>query len=165
MSGLSSKSYWANIQPAPEFVFMFLPEESFYSMALQRDAHLIEDRVKQRVIIATPLTLIALLLTVEFGWRQETSSKNTEEIRKLGSDIYERLCTMGKHFADLGSSLGKAVDCYGLTLGSLETRVFVTARRFKDLGVAVGDENILPVECREAPRQVQAPEMLESISS
>jgi DNA recombination protein RmuC len=160
MSALSSKSYWAQFQPAPEFVFMFLPGESFYSTALEQDPALIEEGVKQRVIIATPITLIALLRAVEFGWRQEKLAEHAEQIGNLGKELHDRVCKMGDHFANLGSSLRGAVDSFNQTLGSLETRVLVSARRFKELGAADGTKEIGTVESIEViPRELQAPEM------
>ena len=166
MSVLSGKSYWNQFQPAPEFVFMFLPEESFCSAALQQDPSLIEEGVRQGVIIATPVTLIALLRAVEFGWRQGNLAKHAEQIAKLGKELHDRICTMGDHFAKLGSSLCDAVVSYNQTLGSLETRVLVSARELSDLGAAGGTKEINAVEQIDVvPRKLQASEMLQSISS
>ena len=146
MSVLSGKSYWNQFQPAPEFVFMFLPEESFCSAALQQDPSLIEEGVRQGVIIATPVTLIALLRAVEFGWRQGNLAEHAEQIGNLGKELHDRICTMGDHFARLGSSLYGAVESYNQTLGSLESRVLVSARKLKDLGAADGTKEIDTVE-------------------
>jgi DNA recombination protein RmuC len=136
MSALSSKSYWDQFQPAPEFVFMFLPEESFYSAALEQEPSLIEEGVKQGVIIATPVSLIALLRAVEFGWRQEKLAEHAGQIGNLGKELHDRVCTMGDHFARLGSSLYCAVEGYNHTLGSLETRVLVSAKILEELAKA-----------------------------
>jgi len=162
MSQLSAKSYWDQFQSAPEFVFMFLPGESFYSAALQQDPSLIEDGVTQRVIIATPITLITLLRAVEFGWRQKRLDENAKQIGNLGKELYDRLCKMGAHFAHLGSKLHGAVDSYNQAVGSLETRVLVSARRFKEFGAADVTKEIETVESIElVPRKMQAPEMCE----
>jgi DNA recombination protein RmuC len=160
MSQLSGKSYWDQFPSAPEFVFMFLPGESFYSAALQQDPSLIEDAVNQRVIIATPVTLITLLRAVEFGWRQKRLDENAKQIGNLGKELYERICKMGDHFAHLGSKLRGAVDSYNDAVGSLEARVLVSARRFKELGVAGATKEIETVESIEVvPRKMQASEV------
>jgi DNA recombination protein RmuC len=159
MSQLSGKSYWDQFPSAPEFVFMFLPGESFFSAALQQDPSLIEDGVNQRVIIATPVTLITLLRAVEFGWRQKRLDENAKQIGNLGKELYERICKMGDHFAHLGSKLRGAVDSYNDAVGSLEARVLVSARRFEELGVAGATKEIETVESIEVvPRKMQAPE-------
>jgi DNA recombination protein RmuC len=160
MSQLSGKSYWDQFQSAPEFVFMFLPGESFYSAALQQDPSLIENGVNQRVIIATPITLITLLRAVEFGWRQKRLDENAKQIGNLGKELYDRVCKMGDHFAHLGSKLRGAVDSYNQAVGSLETRVLVSARRFKEFGAADPAKEIETVDSIEVvPRKIQAPEV------
>ncbi|ACA60413.1 DNA recombination protein RmuC [Candidatus Desulforudis audaxviator] len=161
MAELGKKSYWDQFQPAPEFVVLFLPGEMFFSAALQHDPALIEFGVEQHVIPATPTTLIALLRAVAYGWRQERLAQNAREISDLGRELYKRLSDMGGHMARLGKNLGNAVDAYNKTVGSLESRVLVSARRFKDLdaasvGVDLGELN--PVE--QSARAVQAPELL-----
>jgi DNA recombination protein RmuC len=160
VSALSNKSYWDQFQPAPEFVFMFLPSEAFYSAALEQDPSLIELGVKQRVIIATPTTLIALLKAVAYGWRQEKLAESAEQIGTLGKELYERVCKMGEHFASLGSSLRNAVDRYNEALGSLESRVLVSARRFRELPIAGTDKEVnAGSQIETIPRKLQAPEM------
>src|SRR5262249_28876098 len=139
---------------------LFLPGESFYSAALQQDPSLIEDGVNQRVIIATPVTLITLLRAVEFGWRQKRLDENAKQIGNLGKELYERICKMGDHVAHLGSKLRGAVDSYNDAVGSLEARVLVSARRFMELGVADATKEIETVESIEVvPRKMQAPEV------
>jgi DNA recombination protein RmuC len=166
IADLSGKAYWSQFQPTPEFVFMFLPGEAFYSAALQQDPSLVEDAVQQGVIVATPTTLIALLKAVEFGWRQEKIAKNAEQIGKLGRELYDRVCTMGGNFVDLGSSLRGAIESYNRTLGSLEARVLVSARRFKDLGISDDTKEIKVAPSIEViPRQVQASEIIQSTGS
>ena len=137
---LSRKSYWESIQPTPEFVLLFLPGETFYSAALENDPKLIEDGVGLGVIIATPTTLIALLKAVSYGWRQEQMATNAHEVSKLAKDLYDRLRTFTNYFADIGKGLERALDSYNRGVGSLEARVLVTARKFKERGAIAGEE-------------------------
>ena len=140
VTALSRKSYWETVQPTPEFVLLFLPGETFYSAALENDPKLIEDGVRQGVIIATPTTLIALLKAVSYGWRQEQMARNAVDVGKLGKDLYDRLRTFTNYFSDIGRGLERALDSYNRGVGSLETRVLVAARRFKEHGALAGEE-------------------------
>lgn len=157
ISLLSRKSYWEQFQPTPEFVVLFLPGETFFSAALEQDPALIEAGVDQKVILATPTTLIALLRAVAYGWRQESLSRNAEEISAMGKELYKRLADMGSHWNKVGKSLGSAVQAYNRAIGSLESRVLVSARRFAELS---GGEEIEPIDPIEhMPRLIQAPEL------
>ena len=158
---LSRKSYWDQFQPTPEFVVLFLPGEQFFGAAVERDHSLIEYGVEQKVILATPTTLITLLKAVSYGWRQEAMADNAKAVADLGQELYSRLGVMASHFSEVGSRLGRAVDSYNKAVGSLETRVLVSARKFESLEVAHSGQEITPLQgIEQSPRNLQSPEML-----
>ena len=157
---LGAKAYWAEFQPAPEFVVMFVPAEPLFSAALQCDPTLFDFAVDQRVIPASPLTLVALLRTVASAWQQQRLAQNAEQIRQIGKELYERLATMAEHIADVGEHLRRAGTSYDAFIGSLDSRVLASARRFKDLGVSASKE--LPEDLTSTHldvRQPRAPEL------
>jgi DNA recombination protein RmuC len=131
---LCSKAYWNQFDASPEFVVMFLPGESFFSAAIEMDPNLYEDCLKSRVIVATPTTLLALLRSIEYGWKQSDMAENAEEIRKLGSEIYARMLTFADHLQRVGSNLDNAVSAYNNAVSSMETRVLVSVRKMGELG-------------------------------
>lgn len=159
VNALSKKSYHQHFSPTPEFVVLFLPAETFFSAALQYDPTLIEAGVDQGVIIATPTTLIALLRAVAYGWKQESLSLHVEKVSELGHELYKRIADMSTHFSKMGRSLASAVEAYNKGMGSLETRVLVTARKLKEMGAASSTLELESVELVE-----KLPKNLESLS-
>ncbi|MBC6457512.1 DNA recombination protein RmuC [Actinomadura sp. HBU206391] len=157
---LAAKAYWQAFTPSPEFVVLFIPGEAFLAPALERSPELLEYAMARRVHIATPTTLISMLRTASYAWQQAALSQNARAVFDLGKELYERLGTMGQHVDELGKSLSNAIKSYNRSVGSLEARVLVTARRLNDLGVVEGDlEGPRPVE--ETPRALSASELLD----
>jgi DNA recombination protein RmuC len=162
---LSEKSYWdrlAATDATPEFVVLFLPGESFYSAALELDPGLIEGAIEHRVILATPTTLIALLRAISYGWRQETITREAQQISALGKELYTRVRTMAGYFADMRKSLDRTVISYNRAVSSLESRVLPSARRFRELGAVGSTEEIDQLEAVDQhPRALQSADMPE----
>lgn len=155
LTKLGQKSYWEHLSPTPEFVVMFLPGEIFFSSALEHDPSLIEEGVEKGVIVASPTTLIALLRAVAYGWRQEKVAESAQQVSELGRELYKRIVTLSEHFSRVGKGLSGAVEAYNKTVSSLESRVLVQARRFKELAAAPEKELPELEQLEIAPRQVQ----------
>ena len=150
MHKLAQKAYWKQFSPTPEFVVLFIPGENFFSAALVKNPQLIEEGVNKGVILATPTTLITLLKTVSFAWRQENVSENAKAICELGRELYTRLNSMAKHIDKLGRDIERCTGTYNDVIGSFERRVLTSARRFKDLGISLpGDKDIVRIEPAE----------------
>ena len=136
IKGLSAKSYWTQFENAPEFVVLFIPNETIFSAALEQDPELIEQGVLNKVILATPTTLIALLKAIAYGWQQDAIAREAKDIAALGKELYERVSVVTGHFTKLGKSLDQSVGCYNKTVNSLESRLLVTAKKFDALDSA-----------------------------
>ena len=154
MNKLASKDYWSQFKQSPEFVVLFIPGESFLAAAVEVDSSLIEDGIEKRVIIATPTTFIALLRAIAYGWRQEQVTKNAQEISDLGRQLYERIVTLVQHFENVGKSLERAIGSYNRAVGSMESRVLPSARKFKELGVTGSEEIPLLEKVDQVPRNL-----------
>jgi DNA recombination protein RmuC len=141
---LAAKSYWKQFQPAPEFVVLFIPGENFFSAALTQSPELLEKAADKGIILATPSTLISLLKTVAYGWRQETASENAKAILELGTELYERLHLLVNHFHNLGREINRLTATYNQVVGSFERRVLTSARKFTTLGITPGTDGNLP---------------------
>jgi DNA recombination protein RmuC len=156
---LGNKAYWAHFQPAPDIVVMFVPGEALLSAALQHDTALLEFSMSKGVMLASPLTLIALLRAIAYGWQQEKIARNAMEISELGRQLYDRIAKLAEHWESVGKSLAKAVGAYNGAVGTLETRVLVTARRLKDKGVTAGEELPDLETIDQTPRPLGAPQI------
>jgi DNA recombination protein RmuC len=156
---LAGRAYWRGLDSTPEFVVLFVPGESFLSHALDVEPHLLEEAAAKRVILATPTTLIALLRTVAYAWTQEALASNAREVHALGRELYDRLATVSGHLDKLGRSLTSSVRAYNAAVGSVETRVLVSARKMRDLRVT-DDALEAPATVDEAVRPTTAAELL-----
>ena len=152
VDNLSSKKYWDQFSDTPEFVVLFLPGENFFSAALEQEPGLIEYALERKILLATPTTLIALLKTIHYGWRQQRLEENAKVISTLGRELHERIQTLVRHFGELKRGLDRAVGAYNRAAGSLESRILVTARRFQELGASSGEEIPVPDPVETATR-------------
>ena len=159
IDNLAGKAYWAQFQPTPEFVVLFLPGEVFFRAALDGDAELIEYGVSRRVIVASPTTLIALLKAVAYGWNQKNLAESAQKISEAGKLLYDRLCVMTRHFENIGNRLDAAVDAYNSAVGSMQRSVFPVARKFAELDKSLEIDNLEDVQQAEkSTRQLDAPD-------
>lgn len=158
MNQLAAKNYWEQLDQATDFVILFLPGESFYSAAIEKDPELMEYGMERRVILAAPSNLISLLRAVAFGWRQEQATRNAEQISELGKELFDRIRKFVDHFEGMGTSLRRAVDSYNQAVGSFERRVMVQARKFQELGAASSDEVAELKTIEQVPRSMTLPE-------
>ena len=156
---LAAKAYWAALSPAPEFVVLFIPGEAFLAPALEHDPGLLEHAITHKVHIATPTTLITMLRTAQYAWQQEALSENARAVFDLGRELYDRIAGMGKHMDGLGKALTNAVSSYNKTIGSLEGRVLVSARKLNQLGVVEAELNA-PMPVEETVRALSAADLI-----
>lgn len=157
---LGKKAYWQSFQPTPEFVVLFIPSDNFFSSALEYDPSLIEVGVEQGVVIATPTTLIGLLRAIAYGWKQEKLSLHAKEVSMLGHELYKRITDMSEHWSKVGRTLASSVDAYNKAVGSLESRVLVSARKFQEMGAAAHSVELETLEgIDRIPREIQASDM------
>jgi DNA recombination protein RmuC len=156
---LSAKAYWTALSPAPEFVVLFIPGEAFLAPALELDPSLLEHAMARRVHIATPTTLVTMLRTAQYAWQQAALSENARAVFDVGRELHDRLAGMGRHVDRLGKALANAVTTYNQAVGTLESRVLVSARRFSQLGL-VDAELESPALVEETPRALSAPELI-----
>jgi len=156
---LSGREYWAQLQPAPEMVVLFLAGDHFLAAALERDPELLDRALAKKILIATPVTLISVLKGVAYGWRQEKLAKNAEELRRIGAEFYDRLRAFAEVYADSGRHLARALDSYNRSAGTWDARVLPSLRRMSELGAGGGQEppQILPVDGAARNPQSLAP--------
>ena len=152
---LSSKGYWQQFPRSPDFVVLFIPGDQFLSSALEVDPKLLEDAMTDKVVLATPSSLVALLRAVAYGWRQEALAENAEHIRTVGEELYERLSIFAEHLGKLGSSLNRSVESYNKAVGSFDSRVLPGARKFIEMGIQSKKDLPEPEPVERLPRAVQ----------
>jgi DNA recombination protein RmuC len=158
IAALKAKAYWQQFESAPDFVVMFLPGESFFRAAIEQDPSLLELHASSRIVLASPATLITMLRTIASSWREEKIAESARAVSQLGRELYERLATMVEHVSVLGRRLDSAVQAYNQTVGSLERRVLVSARRFTDHGISSSKEL---VELNPVEKSTQPPQTIE----
>jgi len=154
---LSAKSYWSQFDESPDFAVLFIPGDQFLSAALERDPSLLEDAMSQQIILATPSSFVALLRAVAFGWRQEVLADNADKIRKLGVTLYERISAFSGHLGNIGNSLGKSVEHFNKAVGSFDSRVLPSAKRFTEMGISAKKEIKEPPPVEMIAREVSEP--------
>jgi DNA recombination protein RmuC len=155
VKNLGDKEYWADDDKTPDFVVMFLPGESFFRDAISRDIEIIDDAISQKVLLTSPMSLVALLLTAAYAWRQNDIEKNAIEVAALGKELYSRMAVMADHIGKIGSGLSTTLTAYNKAVGSFETNLFPQARKFAELNIAVADERLQPKnEIEVAPRSI-----------
>ena len=168
LAKLGAKSYWDQFPSSPDFVVLFLPAEAIFMAALEQDAHLIDYGVRQRVLIASPLTLIAMLRTAALGWRHERLTVNAEEISRLGRELYDRARTFTERLGTLGTRLDLTVRAFNDAIGAYDARVMVSMRKFKELGAATGDTIANPPRVDTTPRKLESslqPDLLDEATN
>jgi len=153
---LADKSYWKQFANAPEFVVLFIPGDQFLGAALDEDRSLLEEALSKQVILATPTSFVALLRAIGYGWRQEQLAENAEHIKQTGEQLYQRLMTYTEHLNKLGKSLENSVKHYNNSVGSFDTRILPSARKFKEMGISSGKDTEQPQKIETAPRQLDA---------
>ncbi|MGQ0532520.1 MAG: DNA recombination protein RmuC [Caulobacteraceae bacterium] len=162
VKNLASKDYWKHVPATADFVVLFVPGENFLAAAAERDPNLFDEAFAQKVIITTPSTMVALAKSVAYGWRQEQSAKNAQEIAELGRDLFRRMAVMVDHMGKVGDAIGRSVKSYNEMIGSVESRVLPQARKFKELGAGdAGIDIVSPAQIEAAPRLPPPPEQLE----
>lgn len=152
---LATKAYWSQFKNAPDFVILFIPGEQFLSAALDNDRSLLEDALRQKVILTTPISFVALLRAVAYGWRQESLAENAERIRVVGEELYSRLATFSEHLAKLGRSLDGAVESYNRSVGSFEAKVLPSARKFAEMGITGSKDPEEPQQIEKGARALE----------
>ena len=164
IDALAKKAYWSQFDRTPDFVVCFIPGEGLLAAAYEADPGIVEHALESKVLLASPITLVALLRTVGFGWREEAMAENARQVQQLGQEIYRRLATVGGHLGKLGRSLDASVTSFNKAVASLETRVLVTARRFEDLGVVANDgDRLAPIDQVDALAATPAaPELIDT---
>lgn len=156
---LAAKSYWSQFEESPDFVVLFIPGDQFLSSALERDHNLLEDALKEKVILATPTSLVALLRAVAFGWKQQEVARNAETIREVGVQLYDRLATFTSHLTKVGKNLDNGVDAFNKAVGSLERSVLPGARRFTEMGIHPSKSLNEPAPIEKLARTPKNPEL------
>ena len=163
VKNLSSKDYWKHVPATADFVVLFVPGENFLAAAAERDPNLFDDAFASKVILTTPSTMVALAKSVAYGWRQEQSAKNAQEIADLGRELYRRMGTLVEKVGKVGSAIDASVRSYSDLVATVESRLLPQTRRFKELGAADADEIASPKQVEQTPRQIAAPEQLELV--